>query len=402
MTRTVQRTFGAALCLVLASGLLVSPLSVPAAYAAESDDLAAEAAAVAATSAQKQAEADSIASNIDALQTNLNQVQAEYDTAQQEYETAKAAAEDAAERVKAAEKRTAELQERLGGRAVDMYKTGGSMSFLEVLLGAASFDEFLTSWDALGRISQQDADMVQEAKEVRAEAAAAQAEFTAQSEKAASEMEKAQVAKQQIETTKASMESELAKMSEEIALLQGQEEFLRISAEEAKEREAYAAEVARQANLAAISGGSSSGGSGNANAGTSGGNGSVSISGWVHPCPSYYGVTCEFGYSPITGSHTGIDLGAAEGSPILAAGPGTVTYVGWYGTGGNAVIISHGNGVRTVYMHQSRTAASVGQSVNAGDVIGYVGTTGLSTGPHLHFNIEINGTPVNPRNYYSF
>ena len=117
--------------------------------------------------------------------------------------------------------------------------------------------------------------------------------------------------------------------------------------------------------------------------------------------PKLLCVTCEFGYSPITGSHNGIDLGAASGA-LSCGRPGHGHVRGWYGTGGNAVIISHGNGMRTIYMHQSQTAATVGQTVSAGDVIGYVGTTGLSTGPHLHFQIEINGSPVNPRNYYSF
>ena len=130
----------------------------------------------------------------------------------------------------------------------------------------------------------------------------------------------------------------------------------------------------------------------------------MNVSGWVNPCPSYYGVTNEFAWAGAWDGnyHNGIDLGAASGADILSAGPGTVTYVGWYGTGGNAVIVSHGNGVRTIYMHMSAQAATVGQQVSAGDLIGYVGSTGYSTGPHLHFQIEINGTPVNPRNYFSF
>ena len=89
----------------------------------------------------------------------------------------------------------------------------------------------------------------------------------------------------------------------------------------------------------------------------------------------------------------------AGGTPIMSSGPGTVSYVGWYGGGGNTVIVSHGGGVRTIYMHMSRQAATVGQQVAAGTVIGYVGTTGQSTGNHLHFQVEVNGTPVNARNY---
>lgn len=393
------------LSVVVASSLAFAPaLGGSTAFAAESDDLTAQADELAASSVAKQAEADTLAKNIDNLQTNLNAAQQRYDEAMKQHGEAQAAANDAKARKEAADECTTQLQERLGGRAVDMYKSGGSMSFLGVLMGVSSFEEFVNAWDVLQRIAQQDANMIDESKQVRSDAAEAQATFEEQTRVAADEMASAQSAKDEIEATKTTMESELSKITEEVALLQGQEESVRLSAEEAKQREEEAARVAASysasAGITDYSGGGSYSDGGNSY--TGGGGGSSAIDGWVNPCPSYYGVTCEFGYSPITGSHNGIDLGASEGAPILAAGSGTVTYVGWYGTGGNAVIVSHGNGMRTIYMHQSQTAASVGQSVNAGDVIGYVGTTGLSTGPHLHFQIEINGSPVNPRNYYSF
>jgi murein DD-endopeptidase MepM/ murein hydrolase activator NlpD len=105
---------------------------------------------------------------------------------------------------------------------------------------------------------------------------------------------------------------------------------------------------------------------------------------------------------PVTGIyqlHAGVDLWAAEGTPIHAAAGGTVVSVGVHHGYGNAVIIDHGGGWATVYAHQSQTAASVGQRVNAGDVIGYVGHTGLAAGPHLHFEIRVNGDPVDPLRY---
>lgn len=378
MTRTIRRSGAAALCLALSLSLAcLVPL------------YGTDARAYAVTSAEKQAEADEISANIDALQTQLNEANAEYERANEEHEAATAAAEAAAQRVEEARARIADLQERLGARANDMYKTGGTMSFFEVLLGASTFSEFLTSWDALEKITGQDAELVQESKDARAEAEAAEAEYTAQKEKAAEEMANAKAAQDEIAAAKAAMETELAKVNEEVALLQAKEEQEAIEAEEAKRRE----ELAKQYTESLTGGSSSSGSSGSF---------SSTMEGWTNPCPGYYSVTCEFGYSPITGSHNGIDLGASSGTPIYSAGPGTVTYVGWYGTGGNSVIVSHGNGVRTIYMHQSQTAATVGQSVSAGTLIGYVGSTGLSTGPHLHFQIEINNTPVNPRNFFTF
>jgi murein DD-endopeptidase MepM/ murein hydrolase activator NlpD len=97
--------------------------------------------------------------------------------------------------------------------------------------------------------------------------------------------------------------------------------------------------------------------------------------------------------------HEGIDLGAAYGSPIAAAAAGTVIYAGWLGGYGNLVVIDHGGGLATAYGHQSRIAVGVGQQVSQGETIGYVGSTGHSTGPHLHFEVRVDGQPVDPLGY---
>jgi murein DD-endopeptidase MepM/ murein hydrolase activator NlpD len=97
--------------------------------------------------------------------------------------------------------------------------------------------------------------------------------------------------------------------------------------------------------------------------------------------------------------HEGIDLGAAYGTPIAAAASGVVIYAGWEGGYGNLVVIDHGGGLATAYGHQSRIAVSVGQSVSQGETIGYVGSTGHSTGPHLHFEVRVNGQAVDPLGY---
>jgi murein DD-endopeptidase MepM/ murein hydrolase activator NlpD len=101
----------------------------------------------------------------------------------------------------------------------------------------------------------------------------------------------------------------------------------------------------------------------------------------------------------IPGRHPGIDLHASYGDPIYACRAGTVVSAGWEGGYGNAVVIDHGGGMATLYAHQSRMAVSAGQQVSAGQVIGYIGSTGDSTGPHLHFEVRINGNPVDPAPY---
>jgi murein DD-endopeptidase MepM/ murein hydrolase activator NlpD len=112
-------------------------------------------------------------------------------------------------------------------------------------------------------------------------------------------------------------------------------------------------------------------------------------------------VTSGFGprSHPIYGGtrmHTGVDIAASQGTPIKAAGDGVVKMAGWNGGYGNWTLVDHGGGLATGYGHQSRIAVSVGQHVSTGQVIGYVGSTGASTGPHLHWEVRVNGNPVDP------
>jgi murein DD-endopeptidase MepM/ murein hydrolase activator NlpD len=115
-------------------------------------------------------------------------------------------------------------------------------------------------------------------------------------------------------------------------------------------------------------------------------------------------VTSSFGYRthPILGyrrMHTGMDFGAPYGAPVVAAAAGQVASAGWYGGYGRTVQISHGSGIATLYAHMSRLAVAPGQPVVAGQVIGYVGSTGFSTGPHLHYELHRNGQRVDPASF---
>ncbi|ACK42380.1 MULTISPECIES: murein hydrolase activator EnvC family protein [Dictyoglomus] len=118
--------------------------------------------------------------------------------------------------------------------------------------------------------------------------------------------------------------------------------------------------------------------------------------------PVIGGITSGFGMRrhPLLGGaplfHTGIDISASYGTPIRAAASGRVIFAGWYGGYGNMIIIDHGGKISTVYGHLSKIVVKVGEEIAEGDVIGYVGSTGLSTGPHLHFEVRINGDPVDP------
>jgi murein DD-endopeptidase MepM/ murein hydrolase activator NlpD len=121
--------------------------------------------------------------------------------------------------------------------------------------------------------------------------------------------------------------------------------------------------------------------------------------GLTRPVPG--GVTSGFGmrFHPILNysrMHQGVDLRASYGTPIVAVSDGRVQFAGWHGGHGNTVALNHGGGMQTLYGHMSRIAVHPGESVHRGEVIGFVGSTGLSTGPHLHFEVHRNGVAVNP------
>ena len=112
-------------------------------------------------------------------------------------------------------------------------------------------------------------------------------------------------------------------------------------------------------------------------------------------------ITSRFGASSNirVSSHTGLDIATSTGTPVSAAASGTVTFSGWKGSYGNMIVITHGNGVQTYYGHCSKLYASTGQTVSQGQVIAAVGSTGNSTGPHLHLEVRVNGVAYNPQNY---
>ena len=194
-----------------------------------------------------------------------------------------------------------------------------------------------------------------------------------------------------------------------------QAEYDAIAEEEAKAEETLqeairkraAEEAAKNAANNANSGGASGGSGGNSGGGGSSGGGSAtSLSNLQWPVPSCTLITSRFGYrvAPTTGAstyHGGLDIGAGMGASIVAAGAGDVIYAGDNGGYGKCVMIDHGNGVVTVYAHMSSIGVSYGQYVTAGQYVGAVGSTGVYTGPHCHFEIRINGAQTDPAAYFS-
>ena len=205
-----------------------------------------------------------------------------------------------------------------------------------------------------------------------------------------------------IETLSDDAQAEYDAIAEEEAKAEEtlQEAIRKRAAEEA------AKNAANNANSGGNSGGSGGSGGNSGGGGSSGGGSATSLSNLQWPVPSCTLITSRFGYrvAPTTGAstyHGGLDIGAGMGASIVAAGAGDVIYAGANGGYGNCVMIDHGNGVVTVYAHMSSIGVSYGQYVTAGQYVGAVGSTGVSTGPHCHFEIRINGAQTDPAAYFS-
>ena len=286
-----------------------------------------------------------------------------------------------------------------------MYENGNTQ-FIEVLLESKSIGEFLNNAEYIAQISDYDRQMLKEFQQTVQDV---------DDQKTALETEKAEL--ETLQTQLQDKQNEVSTLISEKADLIGDLETA--IGENAAKLQALQEEAARQARVqqeaaAAASGNNSSGssGGGSSSGGSSSGGGSSSPvapitpsgSGRLsNPCPSAY-ISSEFGGRTSPGgigstNHKGRDYAAGTGSPIYASASGTVTTVSYNVARGNYVVINHGNGLSTLSQHCSATYVSAGQSVSAGQNIAAVGTTGYSTGPHLHFEVWVNGTPVDPRLY---
>lgn len=273
-----------------------------------------------------------------------------------------------------------------------MYE-GGNTQLLEVLVKSESIGDLLNKAEYVSQLSLYDRDMLTEfqntVKEVEEKEAALKAEYEELNEL------QDQLSEQQTEVQELidSKEAQISDIQDEIKANAETLDRLKKEAEEAKRL--------REEQAAAAAAAASSSGGGSSYTAASSGN-VVSGSGYfTHPCPgmtyqsSYFGEIREFE----VGGHKGNDYAAPAGTPTYAAAAGTVVIAGWSNSAGNWVVINHGNGLVTKYMHHSSLCVSAGQYVEKGQQIGYVGSTGQSTGPHLHFQVELNGVAVSPDSY---
>ncbi len=351
--------------------------------------------AMAETSSEVRARADALMEKLDSIQTQINETTEVYNNAVAAHDAAVASMNAAQERENEAQARVEQNQQKIDDRAVSIYKRG-QVTLLDVLLGADSFDDFVNLSNMVEAVQQRDADLVSQYKADKAEAQAAREEYNRQQQEAQKQMQTAQDAYNQLQQQAAEMQSQIDTLTAEAAQLQAQEEAQAEAARQAEEQARQAEEAAKKQQQQQQQQ-QQSNQKGNV---TPTPTPTPHTGRFTHPCPSGR-ISSSFGYRSFDNSfHKGVDFAASQGSPIYAAASGTVLIAGYSATAGNWVVISHGNGLVTKYMHMAKTPfVRAGQSVSAGTNIGVVGSTGNSTGPHLHFQVELNGVAVNPMNY---
>ena len=339
---------------------------------------------------------------------------------------------DKQEELDLARKRLAELNEKNKERIRTMEEEG-NLSYWSVLFKANSFSDLLDRLNMISEIAAADRRRLKEMSEAAETVAQAQAELTAEKAELEKTREELKATQEELDAKNAAADkllADLVKVSENLEDLHDElemqeEDFLDKIAQ--KEQE-YSDKLNEESSIAASIQASIEAsiqesiwlkesidesrrqeamGQTKPTGGGGGYGPSDNPSGvlWLTPC-EYIRVSSPFGYRwhPTTGQwsmHKGVDFAAPKGTPIYATRSGTVTIATYSSTAGNYVSINHGDGYSSVYMHMTHYVVEVGEYVKAGELIGYVGSTGRSTGPHLHFGIAYKGEYVNPMDYVS-
>ncbi|MGM9973868.1 MAG: murein hydrolase activator EnvC family protein [Clostridiaceae bacterium] len=352
--------------------------------------------------ASEQAVINDIESKITASENKINTIQGEIVKVEKEIEIVKV-------NISEKEKEIKYKEELLGKRLRNLYKNNVYEKFVVVLMESEGLSDLVSRVATISRVIITDNALINEIENLKAQ-------LMADKEKLDSQAQELEVNKQKVLEEQASLKGAKAEREEKKKQLNAKIEELR--ALEAEQQSKYAnlsaeekslkAEIHEideineelQAQMDRFMAELNKSNQGSNNSGQPSNN-----NGYIRPANGR--VSSEYGYrtNPVTGIyklHAGIDIAASTGSPVYATRGGTVAFSGLMGGYGNVVIINHGNGVQSLYAHNSALKVSTGQQVSQGQIISLVGSTGNSTGPHLHFEIKVNGQPTNPRSLVNF
>jgi len=314
------------------------------------------------------------------------------------------------------QKKQKEQYEIMKKRIKYMYENGED-GYVEAIFSAASFADFLSRSEYVQKISEYDANIFKEYSERMTEIEHTQSLMEAKVDEICSLQDEAVTDQSSLKKLKTSKKDEVKKLNSAISVTdkrvqtynaevakqeQKVEALLLQKQQEIQKKEAEAAKKSQQAAKASGENTSTDG----ADPASSNDSYAANTGELRWPLKVSGRISSKFGSrtSPTAGAstyHKGIDISVSSGTAIVASGAGTVVTATYSSTAGNYIMIYHGNSLYTVYMHCSKLGVKVGDTVNQGDVIGNVGSTGISTGPHLHFGVTVNGSYVNPLNYVS-
>lgn len=304
-------------------------------------------------------------------------------------------------------------QKEFGDRLRVMYLNKDNENFLSLLLKSRSIEDFLTKLDFMKSIASEDQRVLDDLKvkqleveKLEKEEQANLVELEVMMTELDADKTELVIVEEVLQVRAKELEEKRAQLEAEQAALAASSQQIRNTIEDLKAEAIRIAAAAAQAQANQEYGVSDGEGRSSSGAGGISRDGfslaDIPATGFVWPTPGVYTITSPFGYrsDPFYGHtvfHEGVDIGGPVGSPIVASASGVVIYAGWFDNGyGNCVIIAHPNGYETVYAHGSGVNTTTGAIVNQGDVIMFMGSTGYSTGSHLHFEMISGGALIDP------
>ena len=404
-----RKTLASIIAVLLALSLVFSLLTgILSAYASDKSKLESLKAQLATVSGERQ----EIASQLDELNAKMDSLLAQKAALEQEinltYEQIELTEEIIASLDASIEKTTAELEaaEEEEAKQYEVFKTrlramyeNDTLTTLDLILSASSLTEYFSRMEAASSIASYDKELMQKLADTRAYIEELKASLE-------QDREENEQQKEDLVDYKRDLVNQNVELDFLIEDLKEQTDFKQAELDEVEAQEAaFDKEIAELAEKIRKEEAAAAAAAAAANSSSSSSSASKYTGGTMTwPLPGYYTISSDFVMRdhPITGKysqHTGIDLPAPKNTKIVAAASGTVVTVGYNTAYGNRVIINHGGGVQTLYAHMTSFAVSEGDTVSAGDVIGYVGSTGYSTGNHLHFSVLVNGSYVDPKPY---